>query len=317
MGEEMAGLFDQFVRHYYNSSSPGHYRRQFEESWQGIDRSNEVQAIKDYLLKPGVGVSYLNQNVATKLCKWPFTLKFASVFCHQKPRVTRTVLNKNICPSDNNQCELGDLFVLFILLRNGIDLEYAAGSIFQAKLYNKIDNNTQQALYDLDIDYDVPSYLKNRPNSPGPNRKMPGYGEGRANAFRYLILNPDDDVEKIFARRTPWPIGYSFRWSTFLDGLLSGADGLPIFPGAASPTNWDIIAEDLLHMSANIPSKKPPRGNDIATQVATQFFNNFSHLRNTRVEGDLEQIGMPTLMIIANSPEEYFEIKPKMRKKDW
>lgn len=306
----MSGLFDQFVRHYSEISKNNQFRMKFEESWHGIDRDDEVRAIKDYLMKAGVGVSYLNSKVAPYLYKWPFTVKFASVFCHQKPRVSRTILNQNINPSIKNQCELGDLFVLFILLKNGIDLQYASGALFQAKRQNKMDNDTQRFLYDYDMDFEVPKFLEKRPGSPGISRRIPSYSEGRANAFRYLILNPRRKLDKVFARRTPWTNGYCFCWSTFMDGLLSGADGIQIYPGSSEPSSWDIIAEDLMHMVVKIPSNKPPRGNDVATQVATQFFNNFSHLKNFRIEGGDETLGIPTLMVIANSPVEYFEAPP-------
>lgn len=189
---------------------------------------------------------------------------------------------------------------LFLLLDGNDKLHFTSGSLFQAKLRPKLDSLSQKYLYDLDKDFEVPSYLGKRPGSPGKLRNMPTYEEGRARALRYLILNSNRYIQ---ARHTPWSNDFQCRWSSFLDGLISGRDGLRTEPSSKSPTAWDTIVSDLLHvgLSVNSSKKKSPRGNDVAVQIATSLFNNFQNLKDYSVE--TEEEGVSTLMIIAHAPK--------------
>lgn len=195
------------------------------------------------------------------------------------------------------------MFVAFVLLDGQDKLHYFSGALFQAKLYAKLDSLSQKYLYDYDTDFEVPKYLANRLTSAQNTRKMPTYDEGRGRGFRYLILNPAEDKTAIRARHCPWNHNYQLRWSTFLDGVLAGTDGLRAFLDSSSPSAWDIITSDLLYTGLNIPSRKPPRGNNIAIQVATSLFNNFTNLSDSSAIADKEIFGIPTLMIIAQAPD--------------
>jgi len=85
-------------------------------SWNDIDFSKkEPDIIKDYLLSPQKGIDYLNHNISKKITsETSYELKFASIYSHQKPRITRTTLSKNKCNGDTDSCELGDLMTVFI-----------------------------------------------------------------------------------------------------------------------------------------------------------------------------------------------------------
>jgi hypothetical protein len=298
----MTTLYSQFIMHYTQTARSHQFRRIYEDAWLNIDRSDEVEAIREFLMDPAVGVDYLNTKVATKLSNGIFNVKFASIFCHKKPRVQRTAASRMIHPGDTKGCELGDLLVVFVLMDANDELHYASGAIFQAKLRPKLDSLSQQCLYDFDQEFEVPRYLANRLTPHNKNRKMPSSDEGRGRAFRYLILEPYNDPTFIRARHTPWSHDYQLRWSTFLDGLLAGTDGLRVNLESTTPSAWDIIVADLLHVGLKVPASKPPRGNNVAVQVATSLFNNFTNLKNASVS-DEENEGMPTLMVIAHAPE--------------
>lgn len=80
------------------------------QSWNGINlAATEPDIIKNYLLSPDVGVDYLNRNIAANIhSNTQYTKKFASVYTHQKPRITRTVNSIANCTGDTRQCELED-----------------------------------------------------------------------------------------------------------------------------------------------------------------------------------------------------------------
>jgi hypothetical protein len=299
----MAQLTQDFINHYTELSKTHNFRDHYNKSWAGIDRAAEVPAIRSYLLEPDVGVSYLNKTVASKLSGGKFNVKFASLFCHKKPGVKRTQANQNNKPGERPGCELGDLFVLFLLLDGQDQLHYASGSIFQAKVEPKLDSLTQQLLYDEDDSFEVPSYLENRVGSAGINRKMPSYIEGRAKAFRYLILDPTNTTVK--AKYTPWSNSIGREWSPYMDGLMSGVDGLSTVPSVVASNAWDTVVADLLYVGLKVSKTKgkSPRGNTIAVQVATSLFNHFNNTSNFSHQADDSYEGVPTLMVIAHAPD--------------
>lgn len=300
----MSSLHNEFINTYCNMACSEQFRRNYEYSWFGIDRSDEVSAIRGYLLHDNVGIDYLNQVVSKKFQKTQFVLKFASVFCHQKPRVKRTNNNNLLNPGDTAGCELGDLFVLFLLMDGNDNVHYSAGSIFQAKLIAKLDSKTQRYLYDYDNNFALPKYVCAGRGLHSDIRKMPTYAEGRANAFRYLILNPTSGVEHITARHSPWTNNYQLRWSTFIDGLLSGVDGLKVNLDDNKGSSWDEIVKDLLWVVANIKKNKPPRGNNDAVKIATGLFNNYSNIKERcAVYDEAGEDGMPLMLIIAHAPD--------------
>lgn len=299
----MTTLYSKYISHYASIASTLRARRIYEDAWMNVDRSDEVKAVRSFLLDPNVGVDYMNQHVATKLSTGLFHVKFASIYCHQKPRIQRTAKSASTNPGDTKGCELGDLFVAFILLDAKDKLHYAAGALFQAKLRPKLDSLSQKCLYDFDEDYEVPKYLANRISPSNKNRIMPTYDEGRGRALRYLILEPDYSEDRVTARHTPWAYNYQKRWSSFLDGLLSGSDGLRTDLVTTTPSSWDIIVADLLSVGLNVPATKPARGNNVAVNVATSLFNNFSNLQNYSVSLEDNHRGVPTLLVIAHAHE--------------
>lgn len=288
----------KFLKHYTDVNALKNFRREYEDSWNGIDRSAEVSAIRSYLLDAGVGICKLNKTVAPAISNSLYDFKFAGLFCHQKPRVTRTSASASSCAGDTRSCELGDLYVVFVLLdSNGICI-YASSALFQAKLEPKLDSKSQRCLYDCDADFEVPRYLENRISPPNKVREMPLASEGRSKGLRYLILNPNHPVTDVRSRFSPWNNNYQQRWSTFLDGLVSGTDGIPLSVGA-STTRWDIISDDLLHVGLVSAHAGKARGTNLPTRVASGLFNNFSYNERTTHFHEGEG-GVPTMFVIAH-----------------
>src|SRR5690554_5323779 len=87
-------------------------------SWNDVDfTKTEPHIIKDYLLTAGKGVDYLNQHISKKITEeTQYEMKFASVFCHKKPTISRTNTSINKCQGSTAGCELGDLMTIFLLL---------------------------------------------------------------------------------------------------------------------------------------------------------------------------------------------------------
>lgn len=287
-----------FLSHYTDASTKNNFRREYENSWSSIDRSSEVSAIKSYLLDSSVGIDYLNKTVAPAISNPLYDFKFAGLFCHQKPRVKRTAASIANCAGDTPSCEIGDLYVVFVLLDTSGVCIYASSALFQAKLEPKLDSKSQRCLYDCDADFEVPSYLENRIAPPNKLREMPLASEGRSRGLRYLILNPGESVTNVRSRFSPWNNTYQQRWSTFLDGLVSGTDGIAISTGK-SVSRWDVISDDLLHVGVVSARAGKARGTNLPARVATGLFNDFSYKEQTKHVYDGEG-GVPTMFAIAH-----------------
>ncbi|MEB7931563.1 hypothetical protein NGK10_04290 [Enterobacter quasiroggenkampii] len=269
----------------------------------------EVDAVRDFLMKPNVGVDFLNKEVSMEVNNDKFTMKFASIFCHKKPIVQRTDRNKAINPGSTPGCELGDLFVLFLLMDGLDNIHYSAGALFQAKMDASLNSSSQRYLYDDDDGFTLPDNLYKSIGLKNVHRYMPTYDEGRGRALRYLILKPSGGLNYIQARLTPWSNNYLLRWSSFLDGLISGTDGVKINFDARNPNSWGLIAKDLLWMVKSVPPRKKPRGNNEASKIATKLFNDFTNYKDysSVLGSENNDGGVSVMLIIAHAPKEYKE----------
>lgn len=289
-------LLDVFTAHYSAVDAINSLRCFYCTSWDGIDRSDEVGAIYQYITGKGVGLDYLNTHVASKVGSPLFDVKFAGVFCHKKPIIYRTAAAMKANPSRPLRCELGDLLVSFLLLDSEDQLHYYASSLFQAKVKDRIDNKTQQHLYDDDPSFELPK------NLGGAEREFPKPTAERSRALRYLLMGKHRDSCHIDARCSPWAPTQSTAWGDFMHFLVQGIDGLQAIPRSTG-SEWDLINHDVLTMASKVPPKKPRRGSDAAVQLATGSFNNFK-VRDHWYESS-EAEGIPTIMVIAAAKERW------------
>ncbi|QOJ27385.1 MAG: hypothetical protein HRU80_00315 [Ignavibacteriales bacterium] len=266
-------------------------------SWNGIDfNQTEPHIIKSFLLDGNVGIDYLNRNLAPILSHASYEVKFASVFIHQKPRITRHISSINLCTGDTPSCELGDLLVVFCLLDKNKTPVFRSAVILQAKKDEKLTSKSQQCLYDSDITFLMPVTVYNNSIINTPERNLPDYSQGRTKALHYLILNKFP-----YLRLIPWNSNLAYSWGFFLNRILVGDLGLP-FENPLTPPNpdWDCILYDLLNLGRGVIPSRIQRGNALADIV--NLFNDFNEYDKYSIEIEDEQ-GMPTFFIIVRDTE--------------
>lgn len=266
-------------------------------SWNGIDfNQTEPQIIKRFLLDKGVGIDYLNRNLAPVLSHAAYEVKFASVFIHQKPRISRHVSSINLCTGDTPGCELGDLLVVFCLLDKNKTPLFRSAVISQAKKDRLLSSKSQQCLYDSDITFSMPARVYNNSINNAPERNLPDYSQGRTKALHYLILDKFPSL-----RQVPWNSNLEYSWSHFLNRILVGDLGLPFEEPLKSPNpDWNCILYDLLNIGGGAIPSRIQRGNALADIV--NLFNDFNEYDKYSIEIEDEQ-GIPTFFIIVRDTE--------------
>lgn len=265
-------------------------------SWNGIDFNlTEPQIIKSYLLDKGVGVDYLNRNLAPILRSATYEVKFASVFIHQKPRIVRIATEIAKCEGDTLACELGDLLVVFCLLdKNKVPL-YRSAAISQAKKTRVLTSQSQQCLYDSDMKFNMPERVYRNSVIQTPERNLPSYAEGRTKALHYLILD-----KYPIQRRVPWDTNIEDNWTYFIHRMLIGDLGLPFEDVNPAIPDWNCIMHDLLNIGQGIIPGSIDRGNTVA-DIAGQF-NDFNEYEKYSLEVEDAQ-GLPMLFIIVRDTQ--------------
>lgn len=265
-------------------------------SWNGINFNlTEPQIIKKYLLDKGVGVDYLNKNLAPILRHSSYEVKFASVFIHQKPIITRHTSAINLCNGDTPGCELGDLLVVFCLLdKNKVPL-FRSAVILQAKKDRTLTSQSQKCLYDSDTIFFMPKRVYSNSVVNVPERYLPDYSQGRTKALHYLIL---DKLPSL--RQVPWSSNLEYLWKHFLHRILIGDLGLPFENVNNTIPDWNCILHDLLNIGQGIIPSRINRGN--ALEDIVNLFNDFNEYDKYSLEIEDEQ-GLPTLFIIARDTE--------------
>ncbi|MGO4708930.1 hypothetical protein AB4Y90_07360 [Chryseobacterium sp. 2TAF14] len=266
-------------------------------SWYNIDLNlTEPEIIKKFLLDKGVGVDYLNQNLSPILSNSSYEVKFASVFVHQKPRITRHTKAINLCSGSTPKCEIGDLLVVFCLLdKNKIPL-FRSAVISQAKKESIIDSQSQKCLYDSDINFLMPKRVYEKSINPTPERFFPDYAQGRSKALHYLILDQHPTLKQV-----PWDSNLQYSWDHFINRILLGDLGLPFENATISDAGWNCIIHDLLNVGQGIIPSSISRGSEFFNIINS--FNHFNEYEHYSIEIDDGAVGLPTLYIIVRDKE--------------
>jgi len=260
---------------------------------------DEPEIIKQYLLRTGVGVDYLNNHLAPVLSGSTYEVKFASVFIHQKPTVTRTATSQSAHPSANKRCELGDMLVVFCLIDVHKNPLYTSAVILQAKKKDHMPAGAQQFLYEHDLDFNMPANLYRKSAIRSALRLLPDYPHDRTKALHYLILDGSP-----FTRTIPWATSIQHGWDDFLFRVLIGSLGRR-FASVTKPTipNWTCIIRDLIDVGKVLLPSRAPRGSNLLGVI--NLFNDFTdcHEYSQVIEGQ-EYQGLPTLYVIVRDKEE-------------
>lgn len=229
-------------------------------------------------------------------------MKFASVYCHQKPRVRRTQNSINNCKGSTLSCELGDLMIVFVLLDKNKKLVFNTSKILQAKKKAKIDSESQKCLYESDLELEMPNNILASSTNKSPLRTLPSYLNHRNMALSYLILNDKAPIN----REIPFKSNLCYSWSHLLQLMLELKTGL-VFN---TPTNdfengWDCIVSDLINVGIDKVVSKNKRGTGL-----DYFINKFNYLfLYPEYKLELEDSGIPKLLIICKDTVREFKEK--------
>mgnify|MGYP003605960240 CR=1 FL=1 len=266
-------------------------------SWNGIDFSkHEPEIIKDYLLTPGIGVDYLNQKIASVIsASSPYEIKFASVYCHQKPRITRTVNSVSRCAGSTLSCELGDLMTIFLLLDRDKNVIASTAKIMQAKKIDVLDSESQKCLYESDLEFEMPANLIEHSTCSNPIRTLPDYHEDRDKALSYLILNSGSPQNK----EIPSSSNLSYHWSYHMQLTMEFKTGLTFLkPLDATENGWNCIINDLINIgTGKIPST---RNRGLGLDYVIDAFNDYTYYPEYKQNFP---DGIPKLIIICKDKE--------------
>lgn len=268
------------------------------KSWSGIDfKDTEPKIVKDYLLSANVGVDYMNDKIARAVsASGAYELKFASIYCHQKPRIIRTAQSIGACLGSTKACELGDLMIIFLLLDQTKKIVYSSAKLMQAKKNDVLDSFSQQCLYDSDLDFNAPANLISHSTCVTPLRFLPDYHQDRNKALAYLILQNSLPYVKMIPSST----GIQCSWSTDLQMLLELKTGLSFSPPKNSTDNsWNCIVNDLMNIGTGIVPSSIGRGSGV--DYIVNAFNDYDYYPEYKKEFDYT--GIPKMIVICKDKE--------------
>ncbi len=276
--------------------------RETEQAWLQCNFNlSEPELVKSFALEQGKGVDYLNKNVAKVInsAQGRFAFKFAGIYTHQRPYIMRWSENTKLHPSSNksNKCELSDLMLLAVIVDQDKEIITSRATFFQAKKDDKINNNTQQYLYDFDngFDYASPSFWQATAKA-SPERELPAWDDERSTAFQYLILRSTDRRAKL----TPWKIDHSHGFGFYFYRLLTMATGKLYLDKEKASGGWSSIVNDALRMGNGKMGGKNRGSFDLDKLV--DHFNSFKDHDNYFYDSG-EKEGFPIILAIIQDTE--------------
>jgi len=273
-------------------------RQEGIRSWNNIDFSqSEPEIIKEYLLSAGKGVDYLNHNVSKIITsQTKYELKFASVFCHQKPRVIRTPQSKTNCIGSTDSCELGDLMTIFLLLDRNKNLVCSTAKIMQAKKFDNLDSESQKCLYESDLEFEMPNNVVNVSTNNSSLRELPDYSENRNMALSYLILNDGHPYNK----EIPSVSNLHYGWNHHLELMMELKTGKKFtHPIDSDDIGGNCIINDLLNLGVGKVQSSIKRGYGLDFFI--NAFNYYYYYPEYWIEN--EDAGIPKMIIICKDTQ--------------
>ena len=288
-------MLDKFIHTIKNYSDL--IKTESVNSWRHIDKTQkEPDIILEYLTEANKGVDYLNDKIASKItANTIYEMKFASIYCHQKPRIERTDNNIKKCIGSNKteRCELGDLIIQFILLNKDKKVQFSNAVILQAKIGNKPDNQTQQCLYENDDRLIFPKYF----GTENAICEFPKYEDNRAKALAYMFIQEDINIGQI-----PIENNLVFSWAFIIQRLMTNDFGKEFDYSETNYTNeWDKL---ISKVTSNLSNSKLRKGKKRVNGLDNLLnkFNYYYYYPEYKLTTDNE--GIPTIMIIVKNKEE-------------
>ena len=272
------------------------------KSWNDINfKQTEPQIIKEYLLTSRKGVDYLNRNISEIITKETgYEMKFASVYCHKKPTISRTENSINQCQGNTPGCELGDLMTIFLLLDRDKSIAFSSAKIMQAKTKDVLDSKSQKCLYESDKDFEMPQNILDKSTCNNKLRKMPDYSENRNSGLSYLILNNGYP----FNKEIPSASNLHYSWGHHLQLTMELKTGKEFtIPTDEKDNGWNCIINDLLNIGSGSVKSSTERGYGIKELI--NAFNFFFYYPEYWIEN--EETGIPKLLVICRDTERRIE----------
>lgn len=272
--------------------------REAENSWKGIKKTNnEPIVVRDYLLSKGKGVDYLNHTISQKILdETKYEIKFASVFCHKKPTIQRTLSSKSKCKGSTKGCELGDLMIVFLLLDNNKNVVHSTAKLMQAKKHDRLDSESQKCLYESDLDFEMPNNVVLKSTNTNKRRILPHFSALRHNALSYLIIR-DRSVKTV---QIPYSSSVQSMWGKELKDIMEFKTGLEFtIPIDKEDNGWNCIVNDLLNIGSGIIKSSTRRGYGL--DHFKNIFNYFFILPEYISENENE--GISTMIVFCKDTE--------------
>ncbi len=272
-----------------------------QKSWTGINLNlSEPEIVKEYLLGSKVGVDYLNENISKLVSgKTQYQIKFASVFTHQKPRIERTAASKSICSGNTEQCELGDLLLIFCFVDKDKTVKLARAHLVQAKKDYVLSSTSQKCLYENDLDFLMPQNIADKSINSNRQRVLPTYAVDRIHSLSYLILNSILFLPSI--RQIPWASNMEYGFENFLYRFITGDIGKVFVPPLPSSSDWDCIIDDLINVGTGKIGSKNQQVRGSGLKYVLDSFNFFFNYNEYKLE--LDNPGLPSMFIIVQDTE--------------
>lgn len=270
-----------------------------QKSWLGINLGlSEPEIIKQYLMSPKVGVDYLNENISKLVSgNSQYQIKFASVFTHQKPRIERTVTSKSNCVGNTDQCEIGDLLLIFCFIDRNKTVKLARAHLVQAKKDYVLSSASQKCLYENDLDFMMPQNIADKSINPNRLRVLPTYATDRIHSLSYLILNSTYPLPSL--RQIPWSSNMEYGYENFLHRFMIGDIGKPFVTPTPTSNDWDCIIDDLINVGTGKVASSTSRGAGL--KFVLDSFNYFFFYDEYKME--LENPGLPSIYVIVQDTE--------------
>jgi hypothetical protein len=271
-------------------------KRHADLSWKGIHLSNNEPAIvKEYLLSKGVGVDYMNWHISNEIhLNTQYTVKFASVFVHGKPRITRTATSQTHCKGSTPQCELGDLMYALVFVDNNKNIIHTAAHISQAKKGFDMSSRSQQCLYDKDLEFEMPKNVVAQSSNSNSLRYLPDYTEHRNQALSYLYIG-----KRVQVGMVPYTCNTKHYYGNFIYRMMTGSMGKPFIPPPSGDNGWNCIIDDLINVGTGKNPSSQVRG--FGLDFVLDSFNYFLNFEEYQLE--LPHEGMPSMFIIVQDRE--------------
>ncbi len=134
---------------------------------------------------------------------------------------------------------------IFLWLDKDKKLACSTAKIMQVKKLDNLDSESQECLYDSDIDFEMPTNVINVSTNSNALRTLPNYSENRHMALSYLILNDGHPYNK----EIPSYSDLHYEWNYHIKLTMEFKTGKRFeLPIDNYDNGWNCVINDLLNI---------------------------------------------------------------------